>query len=68
MNELFTAIKGIFYPYLKSRHRATYEELAFAYKISPTRVYKLAHGDKPRSQAEKDAREDLKGIGIIRTR
>lgn len=48
-----------------SRHANKYEELAEQFKVTPDRVYDLAHGDKPKTDADFDVIRELKNAQIL---
>lgn len=51
--------------YKMSRHANKYEELAEQFKVTPDRVYDLAHGDKPKTDADFDVIRELKNAQIL---
>lgn len=51
--------------FLFSERRMVYIKIAFQFKVTPWRVYDLAHGSKARSNKESKILQKLKEQGII---
>jgi len=49
----------------RSRHRSAYKDLAIKYKVSPLKVYRLAHGGRASSNVDSDILDELLQRGII---
>ncbi len=54
--------------FLFARHRKDYIRLAWQFKASPNRIYRLAHGSKPKTEKEKKILHEMLAIGIIHRR
>jgi len=53
------------FKFLSARHRSTYTNLAWKYKVWPEKVYKLAHGKHARTKKERDIVHELLAQGVI---
>ncbi|CDA87619.1 hypothetical protein [Bacteroides congonensis] len=51
--------------FCKSRHRGVYNELAIKFRVSPWKIYKLAHGKRAVTNVDSDILEELFERGII---
>lgn len=48
-----------------SSHKMLYLYLAIRYRVTPVRVYKLAHGKNPRTHKDKEVVRKLVDKGIV---
>lgn len=58
-------MKKEFWNFLFSHRRELYMELSFKYRITPWRIYDLAHGNRARSSKENKLLTEMRQRGII---